>query len=354
MHRLFLEMEKAVLLLPHSRTGRPRGWLAAVLLNFALVACTGDRPPGAGDVRADATAAPADSLRPRTARDDATTAPADSLRPPTVRDDAGRTVTLPRPARRVVSLIPAQTEVVMRLAGAGVLVARTAWDLDPALAHLPSTENALSPSVEWIAALRPDLVLAWPDEASRTVIARLESIGIPVYASSVESLADVDTMIARLGVLLGRERAADSLRAAVHAQLDAVRARVAGRPRPRVLYAVSIDPPMSVSDGTYLGELLAVAGGANLFADLNTLWPQVSLEEIVRRGPEVIVRPSESAVEDVLAGLRRRAGWRELPAVRAGRVHAVDVNLLNRPGARIGEAAEVLARAIHPAAFEPR
>ena len=324
------------MLLPHSRTGRPRGWLATVLLAAALAGCTDPRTSAAGDVRADTAAAP-----------DAATAR-------TVRDDAGRTVTLPRPARRVLSLIPAQTDVVVRLAGAGVLVARTAWDHDPALAHLPSTENALAPSVEWIAALAPDLVLAWPDESSRTVIARLESVGIPVYASSVESLADIDTMILRLGALLGRERAADSLRTAVHAQLEAVRTRVAGRPRPRVLYAVSLDPPMTVSDGTYLGELLAVAGGDNLFADLNTLWPQVGLEEIVRRAPGVIVRPAESAEEDVLALLRRRAGWRDLPAVRAGRVHAVDVNLLNRPGARIGEAAEVLARAIHPQAFEPR
>lgn len=311
----------------HSRICRPRGWLAALCLALAAAACT------AGDVRPDAARAAADSII-------------------SVRDDAGRTVTLRAPARRVLSLIPAQTDVIRRLAGVSTLVARTAWDEDPELAHLPSTENALSPSVEWIAALEPDLVVAWPDQAARSVIARLEAIGIPVYASSVETLADVDTMIARLGVLLGRERAADSLRAAVHAQLDSVRARVAGHARPRVLYAVSIDPPMAASNATYLGELVELAGGQNLFADLGTLWPQVSLEEIVRREPKVILRPAESHEQDVLAALRRRAGWRELPAVRAGRVHALDVNLLNRPGARIGEAAEQLARAIHPGAFE--
>ena len=271
-----------------------------------------------------------------------------------MRDDAGRTVSLARPAARVVSLIPAQTEVIALLAGPSVLVARTQWDADPALAHLPSTENALSPSVEWLAALQPDLVIAWPDQSARTVIERLEAIGIPVYASAVETLADVDTMIARFGVLLGRERAADSLRARLHAELDAVRARVAGRTRPSVLYAVSIDPPMPATNATYLGELVELAGGHNVFGELRTLWPQVSLEEVVRRDPEVIIRPVEDPRQDVLALLRRRPGWRELRAVREGRVYAVDVNLLNRPGARLGGAAEVLARVIHPGAFGAR
>lgn len=288
------------------------------------------------------------------AEGDSPRARAGGEQPLVVSDDAGRSITLERPARRILSLIPAQTEVIRRLAGASVLVGRTVWDDHPALAHLPSTANGLSPSVEWITSLRPDLVVAWPDQASRSVITRLEGLGIPVYASSVQTLADIDTMIARLGLLLDRTAAADSLRAAVHAELEGVRARVTGRAEPRVLYAVSIDPPMAVSNATYLGELITLAGGRNIFGDLHTLWPQVSLEEIVRRQPEVIIRPVEHAGEDVLAALRRRPGWRDLPAVRAGRVHAVDVNLLNRPGVRIGEAAEVLARAIHPDAFPPR
>ena len=268
-----------------------------------------------------------------------------------MRDDAGRDVTLRAPATRVISLVPAQTEIIRLLAGPGVLVARTAWDTDPELASLPHTENALSPSIEWLASLRPDLVIAWPDRDARAVIARLTALGIPVYASAVESLADIDSTIARLGVLLGRAARADSLRRGLRAELQAVRTVVARAPRPAVLYAVSFDPPMAASNATFLGELVELAGGRNIFGDLRTLWPQVSLEEIVRRRPDVIVRPVENLHDDILADLRRRPGWRELPAVRAGRVRAVDVNLLNRPGARVGEAARVLARAIHPELF---
>jgi iron complex transport system substrate-binding protein len=283
------------------------------------------------------------------ARNGAGSNPAASQSAPiVVSDDAGRTVTLPTPATRVVSLVPAQTHIVKLLAGAGALVARTAWDTDPELSHLPNTENALSPSVEWLASLRPDLVIAWPDRDARTVIARLESLGIPVYASSVESLADIDTMIRRFGIMLGREARADSLRASLRTELQDVRASVSDRPRPRVLYAVSIDPPMAATNATYLGELVELAGGRNIFGDLDALWPQVSLEEIVRLRPQVIIRPVEHLGEDVLSVLRRRAGWRELPAVRDGRVYPVDVNLLNRPGASVGEAARIVARAIHP------
>jgi iron complex transport system substrate-binding protein len=270
-----------------------------------------------------------------------------------VRDAMGRDVRLARPARRVISLIPAQTEVVKLLAGADVLVARTAWDDDPELRPLPSTGNALSPSVEWLAAQRPDLVIAWPDQQSRSVVVQLSAMGIGVYASAVETLADVDTMIARLGVLLGREAAADSLRAHLHSELDGVRARVAGRARPRAYYALSVDPPMAATGQTYIGELLELAGAQNVFPALAAPWAQVSLEEILRRDPEVIIRPLEEPRGETLARLRALPGWRDVTAVREGRVHEVDADLLNRPGASLGRAARVLAAALHPGAVQP-
>jgi iron complex transport system substrate-binding protein len=266
----------------------------------------------------------------------------------TVRDDAGRTLTLPAPATRVISLIPAQTGVIAILAGPDVLIARTQWDDDPRLQHLPGIGNALTPSVEWLAAQRPDLVIAWPDAQSRDVVQRLSDVGIPVYASRVESIDDIRSMIERLGVLLGVPSRADSLNATIAAELDAVRARVAARRPPRVLYLLNVDPPMAAGGGTYVDELVGIANAENVFGDLRQPWPQVSLEEIIRRAPDIIIRPSESALSVPLAGLGGRPGWRELSAVREGRVHAVDPNLFNRPGADVGTAAARLAELIHP------
>lgn len=264
-------------------------------------------------------------------------------------DDAGRTVALDSAARRVISMIPAQTEIVTILASPSVLVARTRWDMDPRLAHLPSIGNALTPSVEWLAARRPDLVIAWPDAQSRDVVQRLGDIGIPVYASRVESVAEIRSMIERLGVLLGADARADSLIVAIDDSLAAVRADVAGRPVPRVLYLLSADPPMIAGPGTFVDDLITIAGGENVFADMQQLWPQVSLEEIVRRQPDVIIRPSDHALDDPLAGLAGAPGWRELDAVRNARVHAVDPDLYNRAGATVAAAARGLADRIHAA-----
>ena len=279
------------------------------------------------------------------ARDDALRTPATS--PISVVDDAGRAVQLAAPARRIISLIPAQTDVVVLLAGPDVLLARTQWDQDPRLAHLPSIGNALTPSIEWLAAQRPDLVLAWPDAQSRDVVRRLADIGIPVYASRVESIAEIRSMITRLGVLLGTAARADSVIAAMDAELAAVRAEVAGREPPRVLYLLSADPPTVAGPGTFVDELIRVAGGVNAFDDVAQLWPQVSLEEIVRRQPDVIIRPSEQALDDPLAGLTGQAGWRELRAVQARRVFAVDPYFYNRPGATVGAAARGLAERMY-------
>jgi iron complex transport system substrate-binding protein len=264
-----------------------------------------------------------------------------------VTDDAGRTVVLQRPAQRVISLIPAQTEIVGILAGPDVLVARTVWDEDPRLAHLPSLGNALTPSLEWLAAQRPDLVIAWPDAQSRDVVQRLDDIGIATYASRVESVAEIRSVIERLGVLLGTTSRADSLVRALDAQLDSVHDSVRGRARPRVLYLLSADPPMVAGPGTYIDDLITIAGGSNAFSDLRQLWPQVSLEEIVRRQPAVIIRPSDRALADPAAGLADRPGWRDVRAVQQRRVHVVDPDLYNRPGATVGIAARGLAERIH-------
>jgi iron complex transport system substrate-binding protein len=304
---------------PRGAASLHRHWACAALLALSAAAACGQR---------DAADAPATDLI-------------------AVVDDAGRDVILERPARRVISMIPAQTEIVGVLAGRDVLVARTRWDTDPALSHLPSVGNALTPSVEWLAARRPDLIIVWPDGQARDVVQRLGDIGIPVYASRVETVGEVRGMIRRLGVLLGAAERADSLIIAIDAELEAVRAAAAGRPVPSVLYLLSTEPPMAAGPDTFVDDLITLAGGSNSFHDARQLWPQISLEEIVRRQPEVIIRPSARAVTDPLAGIAGRPGWRDLEAVRNGRVHGVDPDLFNRAGATVGEAARQMLRLIH-------
>lgn len=265
----------------------------------------------------------------------------------TVIDDAGREVRVATEPARVVSLIPATTEMVLALGAGDRLVARTDYDRYPEIAHLPSVGQGLTPSIEWLIAQRADLVIAWPDGQARSVVGRLTELGIPVYGARIETLDDVASTIRRLGALLGRREAADSLVAAIDADLAAVRRAVAGRERPRVFYVVGYDPAMTAGPSTFLDELIDVAGGTNIFGDGPAGWPQVSLEEAIRRRPDILLLPQgEGNVGP--ARLGRMPGWRELEAVREGRIQIVDANTAHRPGPNIGKVARELARLLHP------
>ncbi len=273
--------------------------------------------------------------------------------PPPVTDDAGRVVRLPVYPRRIVSLIPATTEAVIALGAGDRIVARTDYDTQPQLDSLPSVGGGLTPSLEWLVSRLPDLVIAWPDNGSRDVVDRMEAAGLTVYAARPERLTDVRRTLRNLGTLLGRPEAADSMLAAIDAGLDSVRAAVAGLPRPEVLYLESHDPPLVVGSGTYIDDLLGVAGAHNVFADADAPWPQVALEEIVRRQPDVIVLPSFNPDRPDTAWLRTAPGWRALRAVRAGRVHVVPESRFSRPGPGVAAVARQLARLLHPDAPLP-
>jgi iron complex transport system substrate-binding protein len=264
-------------------------------------------------------------------------------------DDAGRTVRLPRPAARVVSLLPALTETLLAIGAGETIVARTDYDHDPRVAHLPSVGGGLTPSLEVLASLRPDVVLAWEEAGTARVRPRLEELGIAVFAVRTQDTTDIFNNIRRLGILTGRGAVADSVAAAVRAGLDSVRASVAGRPEPSVLYVVGVEPPLTAGPNTFVAQLIGVAGGRTVFPELRADWPQVSLEEIVRRRPDVLVLPVGEDEQASVARLRASAGWREVLADGHTRIHTVPADILNRPGTTIVESARLLRAGIHPA-----
>ncbi|HEY8468421.1 MAG TPA: helical backbone metal receptor [Longimicrobiales bacterium] len=271
----------------------------------------------------------------------------------TLRDGAGREVRLAAPATRVVSLLPAATDVILALGAGDRLVARTDYDTHASLAALPSVGGGLTPSLEWLAALQPDLVIAWRDAQSRTLVRRLDEIGIPTYAAGPESIADAKRLARDVGKMLGLEPRADSLLSAFEASFEAVRRRIpAGAHMPGVLYLVALDPPRAAGPGTFVDELITAAGGRNVFADAPALWPEVSLEELVRRQPDVVIVAAGGLDAPALDRLRAAPGWRELHALRAGRIATVDTDLFNRPGPGLARAVERLAAILHPELFQ--
>ncbi|HUH12657.1 MAG TPA: helical backbone metal receptor [Longimicrobiales bacterium] len=266
-----------------------------------------------------------------------------------VMDDAGGRVRVAAAPQRVVSLVPALTRVIVALGARDRLIARTDYDRHPLLDSLPTVGQGLTPNLEWLAARRPDLVVGWADGTSRNLLARLAAVGTPVYSARVETLEDADSAVLRLGRLLGEDAAARALVRRTAARLDTVRALVAGRPRPRVLYVLGVDPPTVVGPGTFVHQIVQAAGGENIFADAASGWPRVSLEEVVARVPDVVVVAAGEAFADAgRARIARLPGWRDLPAVRGGRIVDVDADLFHRFGPDLPVAAALLGARLHP------
>jgi iron complex transport system substrate-binding protein len=258
-----------------------------------------------------------------------------------ITDDAGRVVQLAAPARRVVSLMPTVTDLVIAMRAQDRLIARTDFDTDQRIAHLPSLGGGLTPSVEWLADQKPDLVISWPDQGSRSLVNRLAKVGIPVYSARSESIGDTYRILQNLGALLDLETHADSLSNVLRTGLEAVRTSTKNRPPTKVAYVVGIEPPMIAAAGTFIDELITIAGGRNIFPDLK-LWPQVNLEELLQRDPDVVVL-ADTNTEDPVLTLRSLPGWRELRAAKTGRVYRVSPYFFNRSGPTMPQAARELA-----------
>ena len=260
-----------------------------------------------------------------------------------VTDDAGREVSLSGPAQRIVSLMPTVTDLIVAMGQADRLIARTDYDVDPRIRHLPSIGGGLTPSVEWIAAQHPDLVVAWPDNASRSLVAKIDAVGVPVYGARTDTIANTLTIIRNLGTLMDARASADSLEQSITSALDSVRISARGKKRVRVAYVLAVDPPTVAGPGTFINELIAIAGGENAFGDLRQPYAEINIEEIIARNPHVIVFAREGS-GDAQRALASLPGWRDLESVRSGRVHRVSPDYFNRSGPLMPRAARELAQ----------
>jgi iron complex transport system substrate-binding protein len=268
-----------------------------------------------------------------------------------VTDGSGRMVVLPAPPRRIVSLVPGVTEMLFAIGAEERLVGRTDFcDYPPAARAKPSVGGTVSPSLEMLVALKPDLVIATSAGNSDETRQQLERLKLPLYLVDPHGLSDVFRTVERLGEMADRRERAAEVVAGLEWRVRAVAARVASRPRPRVLYVVWPEPLIVPGRGAAVTELIALAGGESVSAQAPEGYPRYSVEAAVARAPEVIVLARHGAHIAPYA----RDKWERfagLPAIRAGRLHAVDGDLFHRFGPRAVDALEILARLLHPEAF---
>jgi ABC-type Fe3+-hydroxamate transport system substrate-binding protein len=321
---------------PHPRFARRS--LCWLLPLIGVAACT----------RADNSAvrAPGDSAGVVTGASQTTSAPIT----PADTDDFGAALPVDaRDAARVVSLNPAATEVIYALGAAGRLVGRSKWDEYPAaVTQVKALGDGIRPNVEAVLAEHPTLVVLYATPDNRPAAAAFARAGVRTIALRVDRIAQFHGMVRALGRALGADGEAQIVSDTVQATLDRVRALTArhttSATRPRVVWTAWDSPPMVIGGGSYMDELLTIAGADNVFHDMQQPSPQVSMEEIVRRAPQFVVTSQSRA--RTLAG---SSGWRDIPAVREGRIVAEDVTLTGRPSVVLGMAAVHLARLLHPA-----
>jgi len=267
--------------------------------------------------------------------------PLDALAAVSVVDDTGRTITLPSPAKRIVSLAPHATELLFAAGGGQAIVGVTDFSDYPEQARrIPSLGNGQTLDLERIVALKPDLVVGWNTGFASGQLARLESLGLPVYRSEPRSFPAIADSLETLGRLTGNESTGRAAAAAFRARLEALQARFRDRQRVSVFYQIWRAPLMTLNGSHLVSSALALCGGDNVFAGLPQLAPAVTEEAVIKADPEAIIA-STGEQDDVLAGWKRFPGMR---AVRRGNLLTVDGALLNRAGPRVLDGTEQLCR----------
>jgi iron complex transport system substrate-binding protein len=261
-------------------------------------------------------------------------------------DDAGDSVAARVPATRVVSLIPASTELLFAIGAGPAVVGRTQWcDFPREAAAVPDLGAGINPNLEAVLSARPDLVILYNSAQHAGVASRLRGLGIPAIRINTDALADVPRIGALLGRLTGHSHGADSMNAVFDTALASATTDPGSARRPKLLLLVWEQPPMTIGRGSFLSELVERAGGENLFADVSTSSGPVSIEAVTVRDPDLILTTTAGP-----AGFAKRPEWQVVRAVRERRFLNVSGSEYERPGPRSPRAIRTLSERLQRAA----
>jgi len=264
----------------------------------------------------------------------------------TLTDEMGRTVVVPDHPHRVICLMPSVTDTVYALGAGDDVVAISDYTKYPAAAlSKPSVGDLIKPSIETILSLHPDLVIGVQPKGPMEVTSELERIGIPVFLVSPHGIAGIMNSVETIGLALNRKPQADALVRTLEQRIDAVRARTKGQPTPRVFMPVWYDPITTIGKHSFITEIIEAAGGRSITDDLNSEWPDVSLEVVLSRNPDalLLVRGGKTT----LKVLEQRPGWGNMNAIKDQRAYYVD-DRINFPSPVAIDALEDLAKQFHP------
>jgi len=262
-----------------------------------------------------------------------------------ITDFLGREIIINNHPERIVSLAPSCTEILFALGAGDSVVGVTDYDDYPEeVKELPKVGDFDGPNMELIAAQQPDIVFASSLSGKESMEA-LESLGIPVAMLEARRIEQIYQSIEFIGQITGKPLAGQTLIADMKGSIEAIAKQAAGRPKPRVFYLVDLTGNFSAGSGTFIDELITMAGGTNIAGDTQG-WVQYSIEKLVEKNPEVIIAAPHSGN---IESLKNLAGYRETDAVKYGRIFVIsDDNIISRSSHRIVQGLKEIAGFLHP------
>lgn len=269
----------------------------------------------------------------------------------TFKDSLGRTITLGESPERIVSLAPSLTEILFFL-GLGDRVAGVTRfsSYPPEATRKPKVGSYINLNIEKIISLNPDLVIGTVDGNESSTIGMLEEAGLRVFIVDPRNVGQVIETVDKLGRLCGVNEKAAALSRMLQTRVDHILEKTGMRKKPLVFLQINLRPIITVNRHTYHHDLIQLAGGVNMTRNEFLNYPRISLEEVLRRKPEVILISSMERGGMFAKARTEWMKWTSIPAVRQGRVHLIDSDLIDRPSPRIVTGLEDMARLIHPGA----
>jgi iron complex transport system substrate-binding protein len=264
--------------------------------------------------------------------------------PVSLTDDRGKKVALAAPATRIVALAPSLAELAFAAGAGGRLVGVARFsDFPPAARGIPQVGDAARVDFERVAALKPDLILAWKSGNSAADVSRLEGLGYPAFVSEPARLADIPRVLNAIGALAGTAPAAGKAASEFEREILALRGRYAGTAKVRVFYLIWHRPLLTVNGAHMISDVIALCGGENVFADLAQLTPNVSLEAVIAAKPEVVLGGGSTGGEQEFA-----VRWRETAVAPLRGLPAFHINPdhIQRQTPRIVEGAKAVCSAL--------
>jgi iron complex transport system substrate-binding protein len=253
-----------------------------------------------------------------------------------VQDDGGNTVTLSKPAQRIVSLAPHATELIFAAGGGDRIVATVDYsDYPPAALKIPRVSSNQQLDIEGIVSFKPDLIVLDLHGDAERQLQRIRKFGIPFFYTDPQRLRDIPYSIERLGILMHTETVADKVAAAERAELARLQKTYSHLPKVRVFYQVWGKPLYTLNGANFLSDALRVCGGANIFAGLPVSAPVVGIEAVLSQNPEVMMTGDRQAQQS--GGLQMWKAYPGLLAVRRGNLFSLNADLINRAGPRLFE-----------------